>query len=100
MNCAGARTPGQSYCIELAGEYDLSRRAEVDALFAQAPADRPTTIDLRRVTYMDSTVLHGLARLHARVGEHTVTLTGLNAANRRLLRITGLDALFAISDGS
>lgn len=100
MNSAGARTLGQPYCIQLAGEYDLTRRAEVDALFAQAPADRPITIDLSRVTYMDSTVLHGLALLHARRGEHVVTLLGLNAANRRLLRIAGLDQVFRISEAA
>ena len=58
------------------------------------------TIDLSNVRYMDSTVLHGLALLHARLGEHAITLIGVSAANRRLLRITGLDALFRISDAA
>ena len=43
--------------IVLRGEYDLSDRDSLSALFGALRTDGPAVIDLTEVTYMDSTIL-------------------------------------------
>ncbi len=94
-----ARTTLEESCrIELDGEYDLSRKDELNSIFASLAADGPATIDLTRVNYVDSTFLHVLATLHFRLNGHVVTLTGANSGIRRLLSIVNFDQLFHIVD--
>lgn len=85
--------------IELEGEYDLSRKEELDSLFATLTTDRPATIDLSRVTYIDSTALHEFARLHVRLKGQPITLSGVSPAVRRILNIVKFDQLFNIAEG-
>jgi anti-anti-sigma factor len=84
--------------IELDGEYDLSRKDELTSIFASLEPDGPATIDLTKVSYVDSTFLHVLATLHFRLKEHGVTLVGANSQVRRLLSIVKFDQLFQIAD--
>lgn len=84
--------------IELQGEYDLSRKEEVNALFATLSTDSPATIDLSRVTYADSTILHELAMLNNRLKGQLITLTGAIPSVRRLLEVVKFDQLFRIVD--
>ncbi len=84
--------------IELAGELDLSRKDELKRLFDPLEKDGPLTIDLRRVTYADSTLLHLLASLALRFQEVPITLLGATPALRRLFEIVQFDKLFQIAD--
>lgn len=83
--------------IALEGEYDISRKKEVDSLFASLSPNGPLTIGLAKVSYIDSTFLHSLAQLHFRFKEHRITLAGANVAIRRLLSIVKFDRLFYIT---
>jgi anti-anti-sigma factor len=84
--------------VELSGEYDLSRRDEIAALFGSLRPEGPAVVDMSQVTYVDSTFLHELATLHFRFQELPVTLVGVNDAIKRILRIVRFDKLFSISD--
>ncbi len=85
--------------IELAGELDLSRKSELKRLFEPLQKDGPLTIDLRHVTYADSTFLHLLASLAVRFQEVPITLLGATPPLRRLFEILQFDKLFQIADG-
>lgn len=96
---AMARVPVHSTsCIKLDGEYDLSRKKELESIFASLAADGPATIDLSNVSYVDSTFLHVLVALHFRLKGHVVTLAGASSAIRRLLSIVNFDRLFRITE--
>jgi anti-anti-sigma factor len=82
--------------IELNGEYDLSSKEDIASLFRSLRADGPAVIDMVKVTYMDSTVLHELAELHSRFGQHPITLLGVNKNLQRVLHIVNFDRLFEI----
>jgi anti-anti-sigma factor len=82
--------------IRLQGEYDLSDKEALAALFGSLSADGPALIDMSDVTYFDSTGLHALANLRSRLGEYPVTLLGVNKNLQRLLRIVKFDHFFEI----
>lgn len=92
-----ANAPVTAHSIELVGDYDLSRKAELESLFDSLSADGPATIDLTRVDYVDSTFRHVLATLHFRLGGYGVTLIGASDSIRRLLGIVRFDQLFHIA---
>jgi anti-anti-sigma factor len=81
----------------LSGEFDLATapNAERDILAALQSADQPDlTIDLTEVTFMDSTMLHVLVRLHRSIKHRQGTMvieSGPQPA--KLLELAGLDNL-------
>ncbi|HEX3369132.1 MAG TPA: STAS domain-containing protein [Candidatus Cybelea sp.] len=80
--------------VELDGEYDLSRKEEVAALFARlAPGGAPS-VDMSKVTYIDSTFLHELALLHFRFKDFPVTLINVRPNVKRILDLVRFDRLF------
>jgi anti-anti-sigma factor len=84
--------------IELEGEYDLSRREQIAAIFGSLRADRPIIIDLTKVTFIDSTFLHLLATLRLRFKEQPITLTGATANVKRILKLVKFEQLFVLTD--
>jgi anti-anti-sigma regulatory factor len=84
--------------VQLDGEYDLSRKEQVAALFGALPGDGPVTIDLSKVTYIDSTFLHELAALRLRFKEQSITLTGASAGVKRILKLVKFERLFVLVD--
>lgn len=84
--------------VELEGEWDLARKDELERLFSSIEKDGPLTIDLRQVTYADSTFLHALASLALRFQEVPITLAGPPPRLRRLFGIVQFDRLFQIVD--
>jgi anti-anti-sigma factor len=84
--------------VQLIGEYDLSRQPEVAQCFAALPGGRPITIDMRQVTYVDSTFLGELAALRFRLQEIPVTLLGVRPNVARVLEIVKFDRFFVFSD--
>jgi anti-anti-sigma factor len=84
--------------VELDGEYDLSRKEQVSALFGAMRADGPVTIDLTRVTYIDSTFLRELAALRFRLKGQSITLAGATAGVKRILKLVKFEQLFVLAD--
>ena len=82
--------------LELVGEYDLTQKQELGALFGALPPDGPATIDLSRVTYVDTTFLHELVKLRSRLIPHRITLVVRSDNVRRLLNLVKFDLLFDI----
>lgn len=81
--------------LELEGEWDLDRRAELDSLFARLRPGTQAVIDMRRLTYLDSTVLNKLAALQQRL-DCQITLLGPSPQIYRILCLVSFDKLFRI----
>lgn len=84
------------HLVRLAGDYDLTRKDELAAIFAQLDGSAEVVIDMRDVTYMDSTVLRELAALRSRNPHRSVSLLGVDNSIRRILRIVGFDRILNI----
>lgn len=85
--------------IELSGEYDLARKQELAALFAGIDGKTSIAIDMRRVTYVDSTFLHELITMRLRLQERSVTLVGAQPGVVRILNLAKLDRFFILQAG-
>jgi anti-anti-sigma factor len=83
--------------IELEGEYDLSRKAELASLFASVDGNDPLVIDMAKVSYLDSTMLNELSLLRLQQRDRQITLAGLSPNLRRILEIANFERLFRIS---
>ncbi len=85
--------------VKLEGEYDLLRQAEVAEIFASLPALKQLTLDFSAVTYVDSTFLGELARLHQRLADCRISLTGANKNLKKIFALVGFDQLFTVTAG-
>lgn len=85
--------------MTLDGEIDLDRRAEVVGLFQEAEATGcDVEVDLRFVSFMDSSGLSAIATLAGKLGADGRTLT-LSVARRpvlRLLELSGVDRIVVL----
>jgi len=82
------------------GEIDIATAGPLrEELLALVEAEHPDhlVVDLRDVTFMDSSGLAVLIRVHKQQLQHGGDVTVINPTPsvRRILRITGLDAAFA-----
>lgn len=84
--------------IELKGEWDIARKDELKSLFDSIQRDGPVTIDLRQVTFADSSFLGLLGSLAGRLQGIPITLSGAQPNLRRVLTIVQFDRLFKIED--
>ena len=82
--------------VVLNGEWDLDRKDELIGLFSRLREDGHATIDLRGVTYADSTFLSVLAALALKFNKTPITLLGPQQAILRVLKVVGFDKLFRI----
>jgi HptB-dependent secretion and biofilm anti anti-sigma factor len=82
--------------VELEGEYDISRRDELASLFSSLEGDGPIVVDMTKVSYIDSTILHELSMLRARDRGREITLLGSSANVRRILKVASFDRIFEI----
>jgi anti-anti-sigma factor len=82
------------YYFELEGEYDIARRPELAAKFATITNGEPVTIDMTRVSYVDSTFLGELTAMRLRAVERTVTLVGVQPNVARIIALAKLDRFF------
>ncbi len=78
---------GACTTIALDGEWDLARREKTRDAIQSALASRPerVVLDLSRLTFMDSTGIHGileLANLAARLKIDLMVIRGRRAVNR------------------
>ena len=90
------RIEGQSRRLELHGEYDLQRQAEVRALFGELRDEPAIELDLRDVPYVDSSFLNELVVLHNRLPESKITLQHASSQLRHIFEIVGFQSIFQI----
>jgi anti-anti-sigma factor len=86
--------------IALTGEFDMANVGPLERVIHEALGEKnQLLIDLERVTFMDSQMLHLLVRLHHELGARRGVLRlhpNLNV--RQLLELSGLSRLFEITD--
>lgn len=90
--------------VTLAGEVDVACQEQVSEFVRLEVEACPGTlvIDMARVTFVDSTGLSMLVKAHRTVAAKggRVVVRSPNEQFRRLLRLTGVDALIAIEGGT
>ncbi|HET9393180.1 MAG TPA: STAS domain-containing protein [Candidatus Rubrimentiphilum sp.] len=93
-----------SSVVQLDGDLDFSRKAELDALLGAAEHADIAIVDFERVTYLDSSVLGSLMMLKKHMVEHgtagVVRIAGANESLRRIFAICGLDRIFELYDSA
>jgi anti-anti-sigma factor len=81
--------------LALAGEFDLSNAAQVEDALKELERDRPAllVLDLRELTFMDSTGLRVMVSADARARDDSRRLAVVQGPEsvHRVFRITGLD---------
>lgn len=85
--------------VQLSGEYDLWRRDELEAELKPAESADIAVLDLRDVTYIDSTALTCLVRLKKRMAENGAGELRLVAPQpnvRKILSLTQLERIFPV----
>ena len=86
--------------VTVAGEIDLANHGELERTLQQLGADRRhVELDLRGVTFIDSSGLRILVEAHrARIdADASLTLRSPSAAVQRLLEISGLSSHLDVS---
>lgn len=88
--------------IALAGEADLLGAPEVEAAFAEVCAGEPGLIvlDLRNLTFIDSSGLHALIAGHqlCRTRGHELKVIPGSANVQRLFELTGMNDILPLGD--
>lgn len=84
--------------VRLGGEIDLAVKDQLRRVLADATADRPGALhlDLRAVTFLDSSGLHELLAARDLAGE--LVLVAPSDAVRRVFELSAVDPLFRIVD--
>ncbi|MFI2783348.1 STAS domain-containing protein [Streptomyces sp. ALB3] len=89
--------------LHIAGELDYSTAAELRQVvtgLALAPGQR-LVLDLAHLAFCDSSGITAfiVARNHATAAQADIALAAVPAAVQRILRVTGLDQVFALEPG-
>jgi anti-anti-sigma factor len=93
---------GRSIHLAPCGELDIATTPELEQALADATADAVADIvlDLRELTFMDSTGLRALAQANARAGDSGIALSIIRGPRQieRVLEISGLGAMLPLVD--
>ena len=93
---------GGSTHIAPCGELDIATTPELEQALAEATADRvgEIVLDLRELSFMDSTGLRALAQANTRAEEAGVALSIIRGPRQieRVLEISGLGSLLPLVD--
>ncbi|HYL27697.1 MAG TPA: STAS domain-containing protein [Candidatus Nitrosotalea sp.] len=83
----------KAFVIQLEGEFDLSERERLTDAFSVPRSAPAVVVDLKRTTYIDSTVLSCLVSLDMATKERggRLFIVGASPAISRILAITSLD---------
>ncbi|MDL4813303.1 STAS domain-containing protein [Actinomadura opuntiae] len=87
--------------VRVQGDIDVVSRARFEeALFEVVDSGEPMVVDMRQVTFCDSTGLNAIVAANRRAGERgtTVSLVALPPRVQRVFRITGIDKFVPIYD--
>jgi anti-sigma B factor antagonist len=102
FNAVHAEDSPDGLRIVVVGEVDLNSHSDLDEVSARVAAAAPTdvTVDLSEATFIDSTMLGFLAKLHTRVqgSGHELTLRAPQRAVQRALTVVGFDKVMRIVD--
>lgn len=87
--------------VVLTGEHDLSSVDELREAFQQTASAPSVMVDLSDTAFIDSAVLGALIASHRDASEHgrrwaLIVGNGSGAAVRRILELTGLDAVMPV----
>ena len=86
---------GEMVRLALAGEFDLSNATQVEDALKEIESERPSllVLDLRGLTFMDSTGLRVMVSADARARDDSRRLAVVQGPEsvHRVFRITGLD---------
>jgi anti-sigma B factor antagonist len=97
-------TAGDICRIRLAGEFDLASLEKLKKLLAPAESADVVVIDLRDVSFLDSTAIacfvHLRKQMMCRGGAGTIRLENPSNRVRRILELCSLQTLFDLSDSS
>lgn len=90
--------PAHEYVVSPEGELDIASVPPLRDQWLQAVADEQPdvfVVDLRLVTYLDSTALGAIVAIGNRQQDHDghIIVTNANPRLARLFRLTGLDGL-------
>lgn len=80
--------------VRVQGEIDVVSRPQFEkAMFDVIDTGAPMVVDMREVTFCDSTGLNAIVAANRRAGERatTIALIALPERVRRVFRITGID---------
>jgi len=87
--------------VRVQGDIDVvSRTRFEETLFKVVDADEPTVVDMREVTFCDSTGLNALVAANRRAGQRGthIALVALPPRVQRVFRITGIDKFIPVYD--
>ncbi|MBB4771969.1 STAS domain-containing protein [Actinomadura livida] len=87
--------------VRVQGDIDVvSRTRFEEALFEVVDSGEPMVIDMREVTFCDSTGLNAIVAANRRAGDRgtSVALVALPPRVQRVFRITGIDKFIPIHD--
>jgi anti-anti-sigma factor len=91
-----SKDPSGAPLITVAGEIDLSNVRMLESVIDEATAERPGTliVDLRGVTFMDSSALHALFKVRKQA--ESLVLRAPSREARRVIELSGLDSIARI----
>ncbi|MEU8124520.1 STAS domain-containing protein [Spirillospora sp. NPDC049024] len=87
--------------VRVKGDIDVVSRARFEeALFEAVETGEPMVVDMREVTFCDSTGLNAIVAANRRVGERGthLALVALPPRVQRVFRITGIDKFIPIHE--
>jgi anti-anti-sigma regulatory factor len=84
--------------IELDGEYDLSRIEELREALSRVDGTTPVVLDVRTVSYADSSFMNELSRLKTRHPSCPMSVYGASRMMKKLLTLLSFDKLFTIAE--
>lgn len=87
--------------VRVQGDIDVVSRARFEeTLFEVVDSGEPVVVDMREVTFCDSTGLNALVAANRRAGERGrhIALVALPPRVQRVFRITGIDRYIPIYD--
>jgi len=91
---------GNVTLIRMTGEFDFSAQEMLDEAFTEAVSSTAdeVLVDLEKTTFIDSSVLRMLLKLHDSVLKNNKTLQLVNCHDklREIFEIGGFDRIFAI----
>lgn len=96
------RAEARGTVVTVSGELDVATSRDLDRELAQLQDVSLVVIDLRGLSFVDSTGLGVLVRAHQRAEElgHRLALVRGNGQVNRLLSLTGLDSQLLMGDST